>query len=116
MIYPYPGNSPSLIADFHREQSGNHYLILFYKNCSRYCTKAQEIKAALGAAKFTQSSKDLVSWFEELWASTTKKKLVKAELIPALLVKHLLKMILTIKPRWLCDQCPGDDILKAPVY
>ena len=74
MIYPYPGNSPSLIADFHREQSGNHYLILFYKNCSRYCTKAQEIKAALGAAKFTQSSKDLVSWFEELWAKYNKEE------------------------------------------
>ena len=74
MIYPYPGNSPSLIADFHREQSGNHYLILFYKNCSRYCTKAQEIKAALGAAKFTQSSKDLVSWFEELWAKYSKEE------------------------------------------
>jgi len=74
MIYQYPGNTTSCTASFHREQSGNHYLVLFYKNCSRYCTTVKEIKAVMGAAKFTQSSKDLVSWFEELWSKYSKEE------------------------------------------
>ena len=74
MIYPFPGNTRTFIADFHREQSGNHWLMLYYRNCARYCTSVEDIKSVMGAAKFTQSSKDLVAWFEELWSKYSKEE------------------------------------------
>jgi hypothetical protein len=64
--YSYPSNTNSLSVSYNRTHDGPNHFIVFYKNLSTVCFTSKEVRQRLGPAKFTDSSKALSSWCDEM--------------------------------------------------
>jgi hypothetical protein len=64
--YPYPSNSTSLNVVYNRTHDGPNHFIVYYKNLSTVEYTSKDVRKRLGAAKFTESSKQLSAWADEM--------------------------------------------------
>jgi hypothetical protein len=72
MKYSYPSNSNSLRVTYCRTHDGPNHFIVFYKNLSTVAFTTKDVRKRLGSAKFTDSSKALSAWCDDMIAQYEK--------------------------------------------
>lgn len=68
MKYDSPVNNvhTGIIVEYHRTRTGPNFFMVFYKNLSTVCFTRKEVRNRLGTARFTETSKILSEWVDEM--------------------------------------------------
>lgn len=70
----YPGNGRGLyIEHYHRREGPKSSFLIMYKGSSRLCKAPIELSRVLGTARYTDASKELRAWAEEIHEKTMAK-------------------------------------------
>ena len=68
MKYDSPVNNvhTGIIVEYHRTRTGPNFFMVYYKNLSTCCFTRKEVRDRLGTARFTETSKILSEWVDEM--------------------------------------------------
>ena len=75
----YPGNGNGFISEFHRMREGPSCFVVYYKGQAQVRIEPKDAWRILGAAKFTDKSKEFKEWCLEMHQKYVLDKQDKSE-------------------------------------
>ena len=68
MKYDSPVNNvhTGIIVEYHRTRTGPNFFMVYYKGLSTVCMTRKEVRNRLGTARFTETSRILSEWVDEM--------------------------------------------------